>query len=361
MTRTSPSSSPRTRGLPYKSHPLYRLRLATLINAFVGFLLNFLAIASLAYDDSYAIPPFIFSQFLHFVSFLVVLHDLITYAIAKVSNSAARQTQSAQPSGSNSQPVAPTAGRDHASAQASSTPVPSHGSRPAGPSSTSNEDVDWPSKRLIIADLVLAIVFQWLFWALFFYILNAYHRYFTNGAEMFEAYANLSNIVAGLLHAVAAWKEIMARKKQNWRREYERDMTSRTCGNYGVSVGDLDADVDARDEPEAPDLLGDEQETTAEAGPSFLERFGKGKVVLPRCARGPDYVDGDIEKQAADAKDDAIAPLLVTPDDSSSTEVAGPSGYGTLSQSVESLNRAAETMVKKKDKGKKRIVDVESV
>jgi hypothetical protein len=345
--------------MPYKSHPLYKLRLATLITAIIGFLLNLLAISTLAFDDSYLIPPFIVSLFFLFVSFLVVLHDLITYAIAKASITATRQTHFA---------------RQHSSHPQFSTPHPSRQTTPTRSNNNTNEDIKWPSKRLITTDIILAIIFQWLFWLLFFYIIASYHhRYYSNGAEMFEAYGNLPNLVASLLHAVAAWKEIMARKKQGWRREYERDVGGRVCGNCGGvesegervgREGDGDAPINFMDEPEGAAFSGDRHDSSGagdEAGPSILKRFGKGKVVLPRWARGPEAGERDVEHKAADTGDDVIAPLLVTPDDSSSTEVAGPSGYGTLSQSVESLNRAAETMVKKKDKGKKRVVDVESV
>lgn len=313
-----------TRALPYKSHPLYKLRIATLITAVVGSFLNIFAILGLIYNDSDRIPYFLFSFVLLFISLTFVLHDLNTYAASRASNGPAQA---------------------HGS---KSAPEPQLQPRPA-------EDPEWPSKRLVITDLVLAILLQWLFWVAFFAIVSGYHRYYRSGSETIEAYANLANFAASIEHAIAFWKELLARKRAAW----QRDAEARPCEGCGhVNHAATEASQSAAATAPAHGEVG-------LAGPSFLGHFGKGNITLPKWARGPNagpYKDEerDIENEAAEATADE--PLLVTPDESTA-EAGGPSGssqgYGTLDQSVESVGSVPETVVRKKDKGKKRQIEVE--
>ena len=89
----------------------------------------------------------------------------------------------------------------------------------------------------------------------------------------------------------------------------------------------------------------------------MLSKLGDvGKGVLPKWSENKTrHADLEIEKES---EHDAAAPLLITPDEST-VDTAGPSlgEYGTMAQSVESLRSVPETVVRKKDKGKKRVVD----
>lgn len=300
------SRVPARHGLPYTSHPLYKLRRTTLLTAILGFILNLLAIASLTYTNSGRIPIFLFSLFLLAVSFSFVLHDLFSYA--------ARHT---------SGPIA-------------SPPRPLD----------SSDQPSWPSRRLILTDLVLAILFLWLFWGAFFEIARSCYSCYGR-SETLEAYANLANLALCMEHAVAFWKEMLARKKAAWR----RDLEARPCQNCGH--------VDQVAERDAVGPLPDAEPEVVEAGPSkpsLFERFGGGKVALPRWATGMGAGKGGVGDGEAD--DGAQEPLLVTPDESS-TEVPTESQYGALEQSVQSVGSVPETVVKKKDKGKKRVIEVD--
>ena len=167
----------------------------------------------------------------------------------------------------------------------------------------------------------------------------------------------MANLAASIEHAIAFWKELMARKKAAWRRDVEAS-PCQNCGHVNPT---------STEETTQQLVNATEQNEGESSGPSIFERFGKGIVTLPKWARGPDTDqynrtgDRDIEGEAAGAT--AAEPLLRTPDESS-TEVGGPSGsqgYGTLAQSVDSVSSVPEQIeqiVKKKDKGKKRVVEV---
>ncbi|KAL1595029.1 hypothetical protein SLS60_009714 [Paraconiothyrium brasiliense] len=164
--------------------------------------------------------------------------------------------------------------------------------------------------------------------------------------------ANLANFVTSVLHAIAFWKELIARKRTQW----QRDLNKQPCVHCGHVAS-------KQDEAPVNDITGEEQ-----AGSSrrpMLSNVSKvGKVVLPKWARAAnifdrrdDTKDRDVEHEAAN--DDVGEPFLATPEESTE-DTAGPSGtYGTMSQSVESLRSIPETIVRQKDKGKKRLVDVE--
>lgn len=165
--------------------------------------------------------------------------------------------------------------------------------------------------------------------------------------------SNLANLFASILHAIAFWKELLARKRTQW----QRDLDNTPCESCGyVST--------VPNEPSVHDALAGE-----DAGPPrrpLLSTLGKmGNVAIPKWVqrsntrRDGDMQEHDIEDEAAVTG--ATEPLLATPDESTA-DAAGPSSlghYGAMAQSVESVNSVPETVVKKKDKGKKRLVDVE--
>ncbi|KAF2796590.1 hypothetical protein K505DRAFT_323169, partial [Melanomma pulvis-pyrius CBS 109.77] len=315
--------------LPYKSHPLYRLKLNTIISDVAGLLLNIVAIASLASYNSWNIPIFLTSVVFLFISFTFCVHDLVTYAISKA----------AFPSDITTNPL-PTPATFRATTR------------------LSDETPEWPCKRLVITDLVLALIFQWLFWAEFFAIIyNGHRSYYSDGAETFEAYANLTNVIASILHGVAFWKELMARKHAAWK----KDLEVRECDNCGHFVKAKDENV-ANTLPN--DVLDCNRVEAGPSQPSILERFGKGEVTMPKWAKwsnvGKFTDDVNRDRESGVMGPSAEVALLATPEDSG-TEVGGPSrsrSYGTLGQSVESVESVPETVVKKKEKGKKRLVDV---
>lgn len=319
MTQTAHSRD----GPSYKSHPLYQLRRAILLTAAIGFLLNIFVILSLLYGNNQEQVGFVLlSMLLLVASFAFSLHDLITYGTENTTASQApRQNSNSQSS----------------SRRSLRTP----------------EAQEWPSKRILVIDILLAIALQWFFWCSFFAIISSWdpYRYRRSGSETLEAYANLANFVASIEHAIAFWKELLARKKSAWK----RDIEARPCPNCG-HVDHAATSNCTEHSPPPPDAESFES--------SLLGKFGKGKITLPKWASGPDAIrykkrsDPDLENDGADAT--AHDPLLVTPD-GSTTEIGGPSGsgYGTLDESVESIPSVPETIVKKKDKGKKRQVEVE--
>jgi len=202
----------------------------------------------------------------------------------------------------------------------------------------------------------------------FFGIIAGPRSYYGSGAETFEAYANLANFVASFAHARAFWKELIARKRAAWERERAGDdVEARVCVGCGTVAGvRLEGEAEARGGP------GHEEEEEVGMGEGGVHEAvnppEKGKTRLPKWATelrsklGTNSKDADGENDAAIDGPTATEPLLATPDESSA-EIGGPStspsNYGTLDQSVESVRSVPETVVRKKDKGKKRLVDVE--
>ncbi|KAF2866428.1 hypothetical protein BDV95DRAFT_584701, partial [Massariosphaeria phaeospora] len=291
--------------LSYQAHPLYKLRLATCITGFVGFFLNIFAMVAVINDSDSLIPFFVFSLFLLIISFFFCLHDLVTYA---ASHAPFRSTEVRR----------------------------------------RQESEEWPSRRLLIIDLVLAIVFQWLFWIGFFAIISSFHYnyYNKNGVETFEAYANLVNFIVSIEHAVAFYKELMARKKTEWKADLERQ----PCANCGHT----------EEQPAVEDGQRLPSDSASNRGTSDMGHLhgGKDKTTMPKWSK--DTSKGTNAARKAPLVPHENEPLLDTPD-GSTTETSGPSGtYGTLTMedSVASVGSVLETIVKKKEKGKKRVVDV---
>lgn len=164
-----------------------------------------------------------------------------------------------------------------------------------------------------------------------------------------------------MCHGVAFWKEVVARKRAAWERErgdVEAGWVCAGCGGARPGEGVAGGDVE-----DAHDGNGEEEDGMVNGFDAM--RFP------PRWATG---LGG---KESGDAKSGAVVgggneggsgeaaaaePLLGTPDESG-TEIGAPSassvGYGAIERSVESVATVPETVVRKKDKGKKRLVDVE--
>ncbi|KAF1979699.1 hypothetical protein BU23DRAFT_594887 [Bimuria novae-zelandiae CBS 107.79] len=304
------------RCIPYSSHPLYTLRRGTLINAGIGAFLNIIVLFSLTgnYYNTERLHVFIISAVLLSVSIFFVWYDLVTHGAREAVVLSSRLNAS---------------GTDVV------VPAPSRGDT-------------WPAKALLVWDIILAVLFQWIFWGALFAIAGAIGSGYDR-SETLEAYANLTNLFASILHAIAFWKELLARKHTQW----QRDLNRPPCENCGHQT-----------EPLVHHAPIDE-----EAGPShqpILSNFGRVRnMMLPKWAQtSKDDQDKDVDQQEIDngAVGDSVAePLLATPEESTA-DAGGPSSskeYGTMAQSVESVDSVPETIVKKKDKGKKRLVDVE--
>ncbi|KAF2676568.1 hypothetical protein K458DRAFT_396872 [Lentithecium fluviatile CBS 122367] len=335
------SRSVRRNSLPYSSHPLYKLRKITLIAGVIGVLLDLWTIGALVGDDEYAIPPFLCAIVVLLVSIAFVSHDLVAWAAEHHSDSDSNSL--------------PTTNLPSTAQPASSIPPQTETNNPPNPTlphqPRSRIEYSWPSRRLVITDLLLSFILAILFWTTAIFIMNGGNSYYRHqGQETFEAYANLCTGVACVAHVVAFWKELVARKKKEWEREVE-ERACEACGFVRAQGAEQEG--------------GMEEDENEGWGPTFFDRLtdGAGKITLPKWATGPRAAsrvhktkDGvDIESEAAAVRE----PLLATPDESG-TEVGGPSGsYGTLGQSVESVRSVPETIVRKKERGKKRVVDVE--
>ncbi|KAF2108376.1 hypothetical protein BDV96DRAFT_264574 [Lophiotrema nucula] len=322
-TTTSPRQFDNNDGFPYKSHPLYKLRLLSIITALLGFALNLLSIGTVS--ETYEVGPFMISLILLFISLVFILVDLYKYAKAQLSSALGQQGLAV---------ISPLPGR----------PSSSHSLHIRALESS---EYHWPPKSLLVIDIILALAFQWLFWGELFAIVGMARGryYYTGGLETIEAYANLCNFAASVLHGVAFWKELMARKKEAWR----RDLEARGCERCGCGAAEGGGEAEAGDARGSAGLGGVE---AALLKPSFLGDFGKGKVVLPKWAQGP-----NARQESGRDNDESEEPLLATPDESAAEgEPSGTSDYGTLGESMSSV---PETIVKKKEKGKKRLVDVE--
>lgn len=132
--------------IPYDSHPLYGLRRGILIAACIGVFLNLGVILNLA-SSSYGhwrLPIFVFATFLLSASIAFVSYDLLTYGARQAVVIASRPNV---------------------------TDVTMSVTQVAGQT--------WPSKALLVWDIILAILLQWLFWGALADIAgnNYYDRY----------------------------------------------------------------------------------------------------------------------------------------------------------------------------------------
>ena len=159
--------------------------------------------------------------------------------------------------------------------------------------------------------------------------------------------ANLANFLVSVLHGTAFWKELLARKQIQWKRAQNATPCG-NCGHVPRAQHDGPANISSVDEEARP-----WRQPLYNGFSKVLPKWAKG--TKDRCDTGADL---KIENEAMD--DAATEPLLVTPDESM-VEAAGPSSgqYGAMAQSAESPQSLTETIVTKKDKGKKRAVNVE--
>ncbi|KAF2269115.1 hypothetical protein CC78DRAFT_564868 [Lojkania enalia] len=303
--------------LPYQSHPLYKLRLTMIFAVLAGFVFNLITISNSSYTGT---GPFIISLILLFLSLVLVLYDIFTWAINKGLALVIRTSLS----------LPPTPPHTNMNINRTSLPPLAATSQLGYPK---DNGYKWPSTKLVVLDFILAVFLQWLFWAEFAYL--PFSGYYSE-SKILGAYADLANLVVSVLHAVVWWKEVMARKKQAWRKEVEVGEGT-PCERCGYICEGMEQDGE------------EDKSSGGHEGASVLESLTKGKVILPKWARDPDVRDMESETGKGN-----VESLLVTPEESC-TEIGGPSGYGTLEKSVCSV---PETVVKKKEKGKKRLVEV---
>lgn len=326
-----PSLTPYTT-LPYTKHPLYKLRRATLLTILIGSIFHFGAIVQG--------PFFGISLFFLALSGLYIIYDLLTWAVEKrktILTNAHRQYQriirrlppsNCGPFGcprcsrGDHQPL-PT---EHADTDPAS-PVLDRGAPPHHTAAREDDDDDddgdveprWPRLILLIADAIFAVVFQGLFWCCLIFVLNQnyYYYYGNSGVLVWQSYASLVDLVMSLLHAVAWWKELMARKKEEWRKDERQE---RAAGRRGGPDGEDGA------------VRGGERWRGLCFGAKGRDKGREGEV--------------DVAAAAGSASSEEEVLIAPTPDD------ASDKGYGTLDASVQSLSGEPDVVVKK-GKGKR--------
>ncbi|KAF2801398.1 uncharacterized protein BDZ99DRAFT_528508 [Mytilinidion resinicola] len=281
--------------LPYKTHPIYQLRRASIYVAIIGGILTLLASTSDYYDLNEQ-PIYGYALFLLFISFLFCLHDLATYAIAKITQAPL------QPS---LLPSTRTEARHSDNGDDDDNPKPK-----------------WPRKRSVITDGVLAVLLQVMFW---FFMASRSYRSTATGA-----YAGLAILVASILHGMAFWRGLMARKHAQWRAELQAKPCAR-CGFFDSEHGD-EGRAQTSGECLRQDLQG-------------VQIPGDWRVGA-MAEQNRNAVDVDVE-----ARKDAERDLLLTPEGSTSSR---SQGYGMLKRTAEPMPSVQEKTVKKK--GKKRVV-----
>ncbi|KAK5164939.1 uncharacterized protein LTR77_009604 [Saxophila tyrrhenica] len=154
--------------LPFSSHPLFKLRRASIIIALIGI---FLCVCSF---KPWSDGSLVGAALILAISALCCAADLLRYAIKKVENP--------------------------------------------------DQDPLWPQRKWMLADGVLAVVLQFTFWA------AASDLSYSGDDIVVAAYGVLGALLCSLLHAWCLWKEITARYKKKWLAELERTPCSQ-CGH----------------------------------------------------------------------------------------------------------------------------------
>lgn len=118
--------------LPYKSHPLYSLKRGTIITGLIGILFNLICtVGTFDYYYRYDAPPYILNTFLFVGSIAFVSYDLVTYA-----------------------------------AEEALSVIVSQGEEDARPQTPGSDERTWPSTFLINIDLLFAVLFHFIYWAI---------------------------------------------------------------------------------------------------------------------------------------------------------------------------------------------------
>lgn len=272
--------------LPCKSHPIYALRRLTLWSSFIGLIMALVSVD--------------FMAILYVCSAFFIWYDLMTWAVEKAK-------------------LISTNGRcpnESCPHQRHVNPTDDGG----------NKDPKWPRKFLLVMDAILAIVLQFGFWIGMGTLTD---RYYYRPVEpvIFSAYALLPALISSILHAKAFWKELMARKEEEWC----QNRPSKPCAACGY-IPPTEVSPESRHTTSPHD--GGE-----DALPRWAQAFNK-------KSRGR---QNDIETGLGGSSIDSEEGVLIAPTPERSDDNT-LKGYGTLSQSVQSLNADAEKIVKKKSK-----------
>jgi hypothetical protein len=323
---TMPPSNHTRPKLPYKSHPLYSLRHKTIWTTAIGLLLTILACS-----DGYSPHgSFVVLLFLFPASFLFVVYDLMTWGIEKATLI-----------------ILGGGGRTHT---VNHSEDGGEGEEDDG-DDDKPKDPHWPRKVLIVFDAIFALTYQWLFWGA---ISSINHYFYNYDNKVLKSYAALSGFVMSLLHGKAFWREVMARLKEKWVKTLERRPCKR-CGFDGPIFfveGKGKEDEETRSEGVSRVFSFGAPRSEGFGIPGWAKTFNERRVRGSRGRRQRDDVEAGPSNEDDESESLVIAP---TPEGSSSQPTL--KGYGTLSQSVKSLNSEVESVVKKK--GAKRIVGEE--
>lgn len=306
-------AEPSTR-LPYKSHPLYRLRRLTL---YLLLLSAFLAFVVSLHDYRY---PGYGGTFMLFVgSGLFILYDLISWAIEKVRLDVQNGTFGC----------------------IQHEPIPQSCNIPAADRQTGDDEHPkepvWPRKRLLAGDVFFAICFLFPAAALFADAVTRPGYYYNSAESVFKGYIALCLFILSILHAVAWWKELMALKKGRLLRSLL--VKPRHCQHCGHS--------DTGSSPSGG-LFGS-RAPVAEPKLSKTSYPIPGQAHLSTNSRD---IGLGCDLEAGEGVSEASL-LVTTPDEGpSGTTVRG---YGSMGNSVQDLNSEVEELIVKK--GKRRALE----
>jgi hypothetical protein len=271
--------------LPYTSHPLWKLRRIHLWTVLIGLFLQLFAVPNQRWEQySLTWVPMLLA-----VSLVYVIYDLITWAHEKAGLAPYNQQSTSQDD--NNEPSEPS-------------------------------EPKWPRKFLLVMDALLAFILQCIFWFAVAIIGGGY-SYGAHDEILLQAYAALPAFFGSILHAVAFWKEFMAKKKAEWLRKLPPSQCAR-CGFIHVNPS-----------PHEDTSYPGTQAATNETLPRWAQEFNS-------RSRGR---RNDLETGLAGSFDGSEENLLITPETSDESTIKG---YGTLSESVPSLIGEREEVIKKK-------------
>ena len=212
--------------LPYKEHPLYHLRRATIITAVISGILDLFVIRYGPWGISFFLLP---------CSALFVIYDLITWAVEKkkavLLNAYAKYQRII---GNLPPPGRSSTGCERGEGQQPFQDVEDVCERcesltgNAEGDTEEDREVHWPRMLLLVVDGILAILFQFVFWVSIVSIASVGWRYGPYGQLIVVSYAALGNFVMSLLHVVAFWKELIAKLHARWREEERKRARTHT-------------------------------------------------------------------------------------------------------------------------------------
>jgi hypothetical protein len=194
-------------------------------------------------------------------------------------------------------------------------------------SGATDETPPWrPTKLTITLDFALSVLFLYIFFLILGFS-SSYPWYMATSVSL--VYGNLANLVLALMHAKAAWRELMARKRMQW--EEERDGTTENApeGSEAACHG--------------TEAQGPTSRVRSRWLPTFPNIFSTSAAV-------------DLEAGVPVPSDEGEEDLLITPSEEEST--SAQRAYGTAGEQ----RGAAPKPIKEhkiKRKGSKRVIGEE--